>query len=968
MDSRTTEEKVKGLRAIRKIKDRLVILLKNDSRRFYLTITIALISILLLTSFFTTWNSTKKVNFITFIEENKEAEVSAYYSTIKDGFIPNYSIQYLEDLTIEIQETMNSIYPNIISPEIASMMTVEFYTNEISSTDFSHSELRTTTAENLPLLNRSLISGRMPENSNEVLYLQEHNESSYNLYDQVFFRNLRIPNSFAQNFTIVGILGPLEEWFEANGYSTLLIHWQEHIHEYRYVFPVQEVFYTTAANFFPAINSFSEIDLGRAVIVDFVYNYSELKVQNLPYYLSEHQALLQTNSQFPSESAEEFTLCKDLYITLQNFNYFWIYETTKSFLMLAPVFYLFFFVASELSTGEQVKFKNIIYKMKLQGLSNNTIRVLLFLKVLLIHFLAIFFGLIFGMLITFAMVKIMSIEVTFQIFIKFLLEPLYLTLLGLTVFVLVTNILLSENYLLRKTSVMISQPKKQKESKKKKKRVWLTVNEQICLLIGIGILFPGGLSVLVYPLESMVYTSITYTVKNIISIVSWGFVIIGSLVVIIGVFNIIARIIIAQIVEVGERKWSKEKNRLSYILKNIVTNKANYKRLIIVALIVNVGVLPGIILTPSINKQIELERDLSTGCADLLIENWDNTTLPQQKIEAITGVQQTTVVTLVSVYYEHILSSGGSTIYSVAIVAIHNCEEFNQVIDWKRLGRVRYSKKDIEDLSKNLTYLMDKKCAKENNFDDPEIILHNTFYGEKTENLDLEYINSFDSFPLLPLLLEESTSIYNQYITFRLVTSQQTINLLEVASNSSSATFSDYLLLKTATESNLTVIKNEIKDLYRWTSIITPTAEESGLHNVTNTFTSAFSIVCSVIFTLIVFFYGYTIASIIYLQRLRIIETEFRLGINKSQIWQGMLLEVLVTTVIPVVLSTLFSILYSLLLKQMIPIQQNYHKFALWMPWWVLLLTTIISECLIVGGNSASLIPLVKKYRPVKVE
>jgi len=969
MDSGVKDESSKELKSFRKVRNRFIILLKNDSRRFVLTVAIVLICILLLTSFLTTWNSTKKIVFLDFVEDSEEYNISAIYSTIQDGFIPNYDVNYLENLSLELQETILEIYPNILSEKIASIMSVEFYTVEVSQTDFYHSELRTTTAEILPILNQSLISGRMPENSNEILYVKEKIDSTYTLNDEISFQTTRIPNDFGQNFTIVGVLEPLENSFGLNGYSTSFLNWQEHIIEYRYVFSCQEVFYTTAPNFFTAINSYEEIDTGRAVIVDFVYNYSELEVQKISQCLSQHQKILQTQAKFSSESQESISLCRDLYSTLQQFTYHWTYESIKSILLLAPVFFLLFYVASEINKGKQTKFEKIVYKMKLQGLSNNAIRSLLLLKALLIALLSVFIGVSIGIIISIIIGKTLSLSATFLTFLEYLLEPLYLTTLGLIVFVLLTGMFMSENQLLRKISVMISKSKQKDNSKKK--RVWLTLNERILLLMGIAIALPGGLIAIVFEADPLTQSSFAYSFLGVITLIAWALIIIGTLVTMIGVCNIIARVFIAQFIRIGESRWKNDKNKLNYILKNLVTNKENYQRLVIIALIINVGLLPGITLAPSINNQIQLERDLQVGCADLLIEDWDNYTLPKSEIDAIPGVQKTTTVTLVSINFENIPESDSqfpiTTTYHVKILAVHNCEEFNQVIDWSRLGRTRYSENDIKELSRNLTYLMNKEWVKEHGYNDPEVHLYNTFYGEKDIRLILEYVNSFRWFPLLPLV-EENTDPYSLEYSFNLVTSLQTIQLLENASSSASATFSEYLLLRATTDGNLTSISEEITDIYSETSIISQASIESELRLTTNKFTSIFTILCSIIVVLVVFLYGYITASAIYQHRLRVIETEFRLGINREEILKGMILEVLLTTIIPILISLLFGVFYMLLLKQLIPIRQIYCPFTLWLPWWIFLLTILTSGTLIIGGNSASLIPQVRSYRPVKVE
>lgn len=948
-----------------RIKNQLTILIKNDLRRFLLSVVITLFCIFLLTSFLTTWNSTKTESFLDFVEENEVRQISAFYSTVKDGYVPSYDQSYLEDLTLEIYETMNELYPNVISEKIAGMMSIEFYSNLVSQADFHHTEFRTTITELLPILNQSLVTGRLPANNAEILYFQKQNISTYNLNDEISLRTSRVPNTFAKNFTIVGIMGPLAPHLESSGYSSNCVNWQENLNEYRYIFSANEIFYTNDEDFFSTINSFPMINTGRAMIVDFKYIYSEINVQRISMYLSQHQDILQTSVYFLSEQSESITLGKDIYSILQGFNYFWIYETIKSILLLTPALLLLFFVSSEINKSGHTEFENIIFKMKLQGLSDKAIKKLLLLKSVFIMLLSLIVGIIVGTLAGLALTKIVGIKVPIQIFLEYLLEPFYLLILVLMTFVLFIGMILSENRIVRETSVMKSKP--ETKAITKKKRVWLTPHELILLVTGITILLPGVLLATIIPLERLTATSISYNLSSLIAIIAWVFIIVGALITIIGLFYIVARCILAQFNKAGERRWYVNKNRLSYALKNLITNKENYQRIIVITLIASIGLLPGTILPPSMNRQIALERDLSVGCADLLIENWDNYTLPQREIEQIAGVQQTTVVTIVTINYETSISFGHHVRYLISILALHNCEQFNQVVDWSRLGKIQFSEEDIETLSRNLTYLMNKEHVKNYGYDDPERILYNSFFGETIENYPLEYVKSFNYFPLLPQTADASTP-FQQSISFNLVTSLQTVQLLESVTTSASYTERDYLILRTTAEGNLTSITSEITNIYNWSSIITTESVEKELSQTTNSFTSIFSIICSIIVAIIVFFYGYITAVTIYNRRKRIIETEYRLGIDRNQIWQGMVLEIVLITVGPVMISTLTSCLFLLLFKQLIPIQQIYHSFKLWLPWWLLILMTLLSECLILGGNAASLIPQVRNYRPIKVE
>jgi hypothetical protein len=115
--------------------------------------------------------------------------------------------------------------------------------------------------------------------------------------------------------------------------------------------------------------------------------------------------------------------------------------------------------------------------------------------------------------------------------------------------------------------------------------------------------------------------------------------------------------------------------------------------------------------------------------------------------------------------------------------------------------------------------------------------------------------------------------------------------------------------------------------------------------------------------------YGYLTANNVYSTRKRIIETEYRLGIDRRSIWWGISLEVISLIILPIMISAIIGSLSLIILdKIIISIIQNFVQFKIWLPWWLYIITPLLALIVILGGWFIGIIPLVNNYRPIKIE
>jgi hypothetical protein len=381
------------------------------------------------------------------------------------------------------------------------------------------------------------------------------------------------------------------------------------------------------------------------------------------------------------------------------------------------------------------------------------------------------------------------------------------------------------------------------------------------------------------------------------------------------------------------------------------------------------GVIPGLIVTRSISLHTPLEANLTTGCSDILIADWQLGSQLKSNISNIDGVVGSAEVNILELTF--INPRQQNELYGIRFLVLQNITEYLNVVDFTLLTEDGYSINDLTMLETDLTYLMSRKYARKNGYDNGVIFNTGEITDEIYQPLDLIYVNDFSYYPLLtrPDLRTNPEDSYFFYQPTRsdLVVSKTTAELI-INSTSKTAESSGYLLIKTETTANKTKIQEELSNQFGYTSITPEQIQQTIIERI-NKFTMIFLITTSILSSLAIILFGTVNAISIYKQRLRIIEPEIRVGAKRRLIWGNFTIELMIIVLLPMIISVGVAIpIVNAFSGYLLNITDSYIKFTPWQPWWVLVLIALGGLVLLTIGWLVGIIPRINNYRPVKQE
>lgn len=947
----------------------LKLITKCSKRGFLLSLILGTIICIFVTSFGLLWFASQHQEFNKFMSYNNnwldDEQISSSYSTIHVDFIPNYSSDYLEKIVYEMSNDFKNIYQLNLSDDYIASMILEVYVSSETIGNNIHSELMTLNNESENVLKNSLVSGRMPLNSTEILFFKQiDSTNNFSINDQITIQPDTISGNKI-NLTIVGIIENFEGNLSSHGFSTDILNWQEHIVDHRYVFLSNEIFITNSLFFFELANDFQVLNNGRVVLIDFNYQFDDFNVRKLKNSLSKHQSYINNKQFLDAEPIAKFVYCNDLYSSLVSFDIYWSLETIKVSSLTLPLVFVLFFICNEIFNSNKSTIELTIKKLKIIGIRLQEIRKALLIKDLVIACSSIVGGILLGTIIGLIVAfSSNNYNIIFVSFVGAFSEPFFAIMLGIVFIMIFIGGFLIENKLTRRTGILSNNHQKNKD--KSKWRNFFSLQGIITLIPGLVILFIGIMLVLIFPIENDSINNTMYVVRNLLSTLAWSLIYLSAFFLLLSLFFFSSQITTYLVTLLGKNKWQNQKNKFTYALKNIAINKNNYLRLMIISFIICIGIFPGITLKRSINNHIDLESNLTIGCADLAIMEWNGGILTKGQIESINGIELSSLITNYYIVYDDLSNENYPVTYVVILLAIHNTTEFIETVDISKLGKIPYTQNDVLALEQNLTYLMNKEHVKKYGYDQTTK-LTNKFFGTYSLRHYLEYINSFEVFPALPFFNDIQVA-NQQIISFNLVTSLNTASILENSSINSNYEKEQTLLIKSSSDANLTSIYNILRNHFG-SNVQSYESTSRFLRSNINEFVLNLPFWNAFFLIILCVIYGYLTANNVYSSRKRIIETEYRLGIDRRSIWWGISLEVLSIIIMPILISAIIGSLSLIILdKIIISIIQNFVQFKIWLPWWLYIITPLLALIVILGGWFIGIIPLVNNYRPIKVE
>ncbi|MHA1221446.1 MAG: hypothetical protein ACTSQB_06910, partial [Candidatus Heimdallarchaeota archaeon] len=453
------------------------------------------------------------------------------------------------------------------------------------------------------------------------------------------------------------------------------------------------------------------------------------------------------------------------------------------------------------------------------------------------------------------------------------------------------------------------------------------------------------------------------------TLIFWFMASIGILLLLVSVFLLLTRLITLFWRKVGIASWNSRKSYLSLALKHLSIYGKNYQRTIMAIFILGLAIIPGLVLTKSIDTHSSLEANVSVGCSDIAVEGWNvGNELWKNNISNIEGVESVTEVsTIILRHYTY--DQWDYKSYRTRFHVIHNVTQYLNIVNLTIVEDDGYTQDDITQLDTNLTYLMNRKYAQDNNYHKEEIFSTNYITDELFEPLELIYVNDFNYYPILTRtdLREEYEFFLMDTIKIDLVMNRMTAEII-LNKTSHAREFSGNLLIKTTEGANKTKITEEI-----FTNLglkaFTKETQEQGILEQINGFANTLFIISSIITAFAILLFGGINAINVYRQRLRIIESETQIGAKRRLIWGNFTIEVIFVILIPLVISMGIAVpIINGFSSTILNITESYVKFSAWQPWWLLILVAIGGMVILLLGWFARMIPLVKGYRPIKQE
>ena len=931
--------------------------MKTSRKRITLFIISGIIIFLAITGFLMVWFSYRYSAFGRYIDAyhdwNSDNMISVFSSKVASG-IPDFDVNYISNFTYEFKTAVNSLIPGVASDQYTSALSAQFHYFYSLENIWLDYELMTLDDLSYPVLENCLVDGRLPENSSELLYYPRYSFSNYEIGDNVTIYAIANTLTPYHNYTVVGVVRNLDTLFPTYGFSGDLFEWSFEVGEFD-LYNKEEIFFTNRSNFTEIINSYNLFSGIIMQAVDFDYDITTIDLKKLYDYINTFPQ--GSNYYYSGIVGYYVDVCPDLREALINFANFWTEEVADIISISAPLLFLIGIISYvTLNIGSR-ELERTFRIMKLKGLDYKYIRKVIFQENIFLTLISMLAGSALGILVGYFFS--LNIENRPQNFyLNLLTEPTLYICIGAFIFILFGIGFYIENSI-AKSTVKVLEPYK---AKREKLRKLLSTNEFRLLVITliVSIIAWGG-----YLLYRYLGPSTFYTTMWSYIFIFW-FLIIASIALLgLFIFLLLARLLTVFWNFLGSNIWENEKNLLTLSIKHISFNRQGYQKIVLVSLIFGLGFLPGLIMKESTNQQLALEAELSVGCADLAITNWfDPSENKRSQIEAMTYVDNLTEITIYKIFnYNEYLYYPRA--FTMNLLVIEEPRNFTNIIDFTLLEEQNITKEDILAFESGTSFFMDKKYTRKRGFQhgDP---FRSTDFSIQRDEFNLTFKKSFDYFPLLPLPKKDLFYQFMDY--YSIVTNRATANMiLDSQGLDSNIAVNKYLLITPTNLEHIPEIKYFLRDL-RFTAY-TAANINNNLYLSISPFSNNILIITSVLMIFSLLFVGFFSAREIYMDRVRIIESFYRVGANRTQIWGSFTIELIFTAILPIILSSFVYLpFYKVLGVSFLNISEYYHTFQTWKPAWLLVLTVLIGLISITVGWIVGLIPLVRSYKPIKQE
>ncbi|MHA1122910.1 MAG: FtsX-like permease family protein [Candidatus Heimdallarchaeota archaeon] len=863
----------------------------------------------------------------------------------------NFTDNLIANFTANFRNTTEQLIPNLKIANTTSAMSAQQFRATGNPIDpWLYFEFMAPDNRTYEALSRCLVEGRMPLNSSELIYYQ--NELfDYPVNSTLILNDYQSELAPIQIFTIVGVVEDISETFQKEHISQDLFDWSFDspiLHNYYRL----AVFFTNYTNLQSRMNNLDYYFGTVTYLVDYQYDCSALKINDLRGYVESYPT---DAYRIMSEVTLSHVLhAPDLKRFIIDFSNYWIEQYSIIIGINAPLLFIVGLISVvTLSIGSK-DLAATFRRMKLYGLNYRVIRQMIFLENLIFTFVSFIGGTLIGYLISYLFTR-QTPNQPFNYYLNSVQEPLLL--ISLTSFIIgfFTLSFYLQNSIAKKT---VGDSHQEYQKKRRKIRNMLSTNE--FRLFVVTLLFTL-VTVILYVLYTYVGPNVPMLSSFSYLTFFWFMITCSIAFMLTFLFLIIARVITLLWTLLNNRLWRNRLNIFTLSIKHLSDNRGIYQTTILAALIFGLVIIPGLAMESSIPLHLQNEAKLSMGNTNLIVTDWFDqydTILPV--VNNISGVQNATEVRAYSIGNDN-QGSRYPRPFQIYMLGIKKPTEFIETIDFDLFDESI----DTDDLTllNNLSFaLFDSSVTQKYNIN-PGEVFGTSRYSRYV--YDFTSLGSFDFFPLTPLSKKQ---IFSDKDALSIVTSLATAKEFIYSLDFSTDIYGEsFLLIKTANQSSVQYVKNQLDNL----TLDTMTMEDYyneyyakiELFPKNNLFFFSFMVA----FTLL--FIGYFTGMKIFDDRIRIIESFYRIGAERGRILGLFTMELFFVNILPITIAMLGSIPFvRLLAVYYLNVQEYYIHFELGMPAWLFIVIILGGIVLSTIGWFLAIIPALYRYRPVKQE
>ncbi len=802
------------------------------------------------------------------------------------------------------------------------------------------------------IIANNLYSGRLPENPSEFLYYNALGLSFYNIGDilNITTEAVYSGSPIITNCQIVGVVNNLESLFYSNNLSTDILR------------EANNYFIAYSNYFYNLVNGLENKHNELNVNIDIEYTFSLKHIRTNRYIKALNDYFWVDDKSFsylPNPNPLYF--CEDLKQALNRFKMDWYLSIYNQLVISSPIILFLAFISVEIYRMDNYD-KRAKYRLfKMHGLNDQFLANFLIVENLVLLGSSLVIGLGSSLIIDYFIVGSLDLSPNVLYFAGFSNSTSILLILFLFIVFFITNYTI-DYVQLRKTKVTI------KEQYRIKKRRFFS---KVFSLPEVNFLAPGiTLAVIGLPIGYLAYDG--GRVDSLLSIKFFiGFslmALLGILFLLLAAFIFLKRVMLYLWNKLGYVVWLKTKSNLTLALKQLSVYVKEYNNTIMAFFLLGLCLTPGFIIKKSVVTHQSLEANLSVGCSDILVKNWDADSNLESNISRIDGVTIPTVLSHVTLPIDH--SNVFSSNYIFNFYVLTNITEFIAAVNFTLLQQDGYSKDDILMLETDLTYLMNRKFVMKNSYDKDNSFTTVGITPSIFEPKELVYINDFSYFPLITRERFQGTfidDIFNQPIIINLVVSSNTKDLI-LENNARESYQTDYLLIKVEEGANITAIKAELTTNYYLDAYSLEDFIGAANYSM-NSIGLILMIIISILAVILTIIYGYFKAINIFKVRQLLLEVFISKGAKKRFIVGNFTIEFILVLTSPFIISLGIAIPYiNNLSSFLLNLSTDYLTYDSWYPCWLLILIGLVGLVSAVLGWSTSLNFLVRNYQLTKSE